>query len=796
MSYDPAKMVGWYSPRLLLKAATEVVVSTLFGRHADQRTVHALSGPAKLSDYSRGQRREVDVGQMRVNSSRSQQADSEIDTAINEPIWIDYVADTGDGWDSTYSIAWAVTRPQLKVKTRGQTNPITTTQGSILIFGGDQVYPTAARREYERRFVAPYQRALSDGAIRPDVDVFAIPGNHDWYDSLCSFSRIFFAEGAFVNASGVKTETPQTRSYFAIKLPHGWWILGTDVQLGSDIDANQLKYFRDVASGFGPHDKVVLFTPEPHWSPAKKKEKRESLAALTALDQLEQEVLGDRVRVFVAGDVHHYMRFESDQPRVHKITAGGGGAFLHPTHRTWGRTIREQPNAGKRPARTFKRPDGALFPSASRSQILAFRNWFFALANPRFGAITAVLYCLFALMMMPAFMRHERKQIGPREAKLKSEIDESRETWSDLVRTLSTPNPDLAVAPDPSAIADIAEQRQRVMNEAKEAAGEWEKNNPIGSKHVEETLRKAQHLNTQLEKNERALEHLGGYVARMGNAYHSAVEQSATAQPKPQPEQPPSSDRQVPDPSQAHESSIPSFGWMVQYLGKITKQELALPDPFQSMLAILVFLSVLAGFVAFTDVPNLLGRFLLGSLHGATHWFAAYLIAIIAAPLLLFWSTELWILVTACGLMVAVACAFTADKAYSKWFSRAFPSAMIFAALVFIVFSISHQNEFKNLSVVIVVFVIGWVVGSFITGAYLFFVHTAFGVHWNESFSAVKCKDWKCFLRFRLTPNELTIYPIGIAKVCRKWRERGDHVEPASSASLDPILIEPPIIIR
>ena len=85
----------------------------------------------------------------------------------------------------------------------------------------------------------PYAAALP--AVSGHVPVlFAIPGNHDWYDGLTSFTRQFCQRrtiGAW--------QTEQFRSYFAAKLIRNWWIWGIDIQLGSDIDYPQLRYFRD-----------------------------------------------------------------------------------------------------------------------------------------------------------------------------------------------------------------------------------------------------------------------------------------------------------------------------------------------------------------------------------------------------------------------------------------------------------------------------------------------------------------------------------------------------------------------
>ncbi len=117
--------------------------------------------------------------------------------------------------------------------------------------GGDQVYPTAERpgvrgplrgARTARRFPA-----VADGRAPPTL--FALPGNHDWYDGLTAFLRLFARrEGAHIGG----WQTAQTRSYFALKLPHRWWLFAIDEQVGAYIDDPQLEYFREVAAKVEP----------------------------------------------------------------------------------------------------------------------------------------------------------------------------------------------------------------------------------------------------------------------------------------------------------------------------------------------------------------------------------------------------------------------------------------------------------------------------------------------------------------------------------------------------------------
>ena len=65
-------------------------------------------------------------------------------------------------------------------------------RGDLLIFGGDTAYPTSSAQEIARRLVRPWNRALLRLG-RPDRArvMLGIPGNHDWYDGLDGFARLF-----------------------------------------------------------------------------------------------------------------------------------------------------------------------------------------------------------------------------------------------------------------------------------------------------------------------------------------------------------------------------------------------------------------------------------------------------------------------------------------------------------------------------------------------------------------------------------------------------------------------------
>ena len=75
-------------------------------------------------------------------------------------MWIDYVADVGDGRHLTYSIAWLLSEKSLSL------NGVEMPRGRLLVMGGDQVYPTATRETYQNRFRGPYTGSAAQARAR------------------------------------------------------------------------------------------------------------------------------------------------------------------------------------------------------------------------------------------------------------------------------------------------------------------------------------------------------------------------------------------------------------------------------------------------------------------------------------------------------------------------------------------------------------------------------------------------------------------------------------------------------
>ncbi len=313
------KMVRWYSPAHLVSTGWRSVVSEIFGQYADQRIMQAT-----IDGFAPEIMKTV-IGRYNYSDLRHLGGDG-------DTVWVDYIADLGDGFDSTYAMASLVSQPQIDLPGVGSLPA-----AKLLIMGGDQVYPFPTRQAYRERMAMPYATALPaapDGSWRRLL--FVLPGNHDWYDGLSSFDHMF-CKARFGHAVENRIGgwmCPQHRSYFAIRLPHNWWIWGADIQLAQYLDAGQILYFEGVAEAMKAHPteapKVILCTPEPSWN----YDKDESLQGEDNLSTITK-IAGDagaRIAAVVAGDLHHYSRYQSKETGTQFYTAGGGGAYFSPTH--------------------------------------------------------------------------------------------------------------------------------------------------------------------------------------------------------------------------------------------------------------------------------------------------------------------------------------------------------------------------------------------------------------------------------------------------------------------------------
>jgi hypothetical protein len=292
LGFTPQRPVAWLAPLQLIATGLRTLGAIFFGAYLDKRELQ-IAFDGDWFDHS---------------------------ATEDGELWFDYVADLGDGFHPTYSVAYLLAQPTLELD--GESLP----RGRLLLMGGDQVYPVASGDNYEAKTKGPYRAALPEaprGQSRPAL--FALPGNHDWYDGLTAFLRLF-ARRTDGHIGGWRTE--QRRSYFAVKLPADWWLFAIDEQFGAYIDDPQLLYFEKAAAQVGPNDRVILMTPSPKWVKAADKPD-----TYDAIDYFIRTILAPTeadVRVLVSGDLHHYARYS--RPGRELITCGGGGAYLLGTH--------------------------------------------------------------------------------------------------------------------------------------------------------------------------------------------------------------------------------------------------------------------------------------------------------------------------------------------------------------------------------------------------------------------------------------------------------------------------------
>ncbi len=361
LGFTPRKPVSWLGPVLLAATGARVALADQFGAYLDKRELQNAF-PRRVYDHSGG-----------------------------DELWLDFVADLGDGFNATYSVAYLLGQPNLDV------GRVHLPRAEVLVLGGDQVYPTASGQRYEDRFKGPYRAALpTPPADGPAPTMFALPGNHDWYDGLTAFLRLFARrDGGRIGG----WLTCQTRSYFALKLPQRWWLFATDAQGDAYLDDPQLDYFRGAAKELQPGDRVIVCTPQPSWVEAD-----EHAGAYATTDYFLRTVIaptGAEVALMLSGDLHHYARYAEEGGERQLVTFGGGGAYLYGTHQLPTHiTVPPTESIVRKASASREFRLAKTYPSRARSRALG--TGVFAqlpLRNPGFVALLGILHALLLLAL-------------------------------------------------------------------------------------------------------------------------------------------------------------------------------------------------------------------------------------------------------------------------------------------------------------------------------------------------------------------------------------------------------------
>jgi hypothetical protein len=219
----------------------------------------------------------------------------------------------------------------------------------FVVLSSDIVYPSGAMKDYERKFFLPFK-----GLTKP---VYAIPGNHDWYDALDAFAATFFTpdaarkaiEARVISDLKLTTTTPkaienlvnqasflrkeyqlsaghQNAPFFQISNDH-FVFLSIDTGVRRRMDPSQLAWLKSVLEASkGKYVMVLLGHPfyaigeyQGNMNPD-----------FRAIHDLLRAY---KVPLIMAGDTHDLEYYKElpqngDGHTMHHFVNGGGGAYL------------------------------------------------------------------------------------------------------------------------------------------------------------------------------------------------------------------------------------------------------------------------------------------------------------------------------------------------------------------------------------------------------------------------------------------------------------------------------------
>ncbi|MFJ2813383.1 metallophosphoesterase family protein [Streptomyces sp. NPDC087294] len=250
------------------------------------------------------------------------------------------IGDTGEGDEPQY----AVVPGFLKVSQ----------DTDFAVVASDVIYPVGGADDYDGKFFRPYQDYRAP--------LYAIPGNHDWYEDLGAFMRVFCDDAPPLAPE--PAPRPLTRAWLRSLLwhrprpgdgqrldqarelrsdaaqrsvqPGPYWaidagpirIVGIDTGLLGTLDAEQGAWLREVSKDPRPK---ILITGSPLYVDG------EHHPCPIDGGGTVDDVVRDPAHRYVAaigGDIHNYQRYpvDVDGRTMQYIVSGGGGAFMHATH--------------------------------------------------------------------------------------------------------------------------------------------------------------------------------------------------------------------------------------------------------------------------------------------------------------------------------------------------------------------------------------------------------------------------------------------------------------------------------
>ena len=231
---------------------------------------------------------------------------------------------------------------------------------SFMVLMSDLIYPAGCINEYEEKFYRPYRDFRQP--------IYGIPGNHDWYDDLHGFMfhmcgvdecgpieptwtsgvprwkqllhRLLWRAPRAPSAGldSMKStwrpypsqQSTQRTPYWSIDLD-AVRIVGIDTGISGTIDRDQGEWLRAVSTDPAAADRPkILITGKPiyvdgEYHPC-------PIEGGGTVDDIVREA---GYIAAIGGDIHNYQRYPVRLPdgrTIQYVVAGGGGAFMHPTH--------------------------------------------------------------------------------------------------------------------------------------------------------------------------------------------------------------------------------------------------------------------------------------------------------------------------------------------------------------------------------------------------------------------------------------------------------------------------------
>ncbi|MEU5116704.1 metallophosphoesterase [Streptomyces longwoodensis] len=226
---------------------------------------------------------------------------------------------------------------------------------AFAVVASDVIYPVGSADDYDTKFFRPYRDY--------PAPIYAVPGNHDWYEGLGAFMRVFCddapplpagpaprppgrawlrhllwhrprpGDGRRLDAARAQRSAPGQRAV----QPGPYWaidagpvrIVGIDTGLLGTLDAAQGAWLREVSRDPRPK---ILVTGSPLYVDGEHHPCE--IEGGGTVDEIVRDP-AHRYVLAIGGDIHNYQRYPvrlADGRTLQYVVAGGGGAFTHATH--------------------------------------------------------------------------------------------------------------------------------------------------------------------------------------------------------------------------------------------------------------------------------------------------------------------------------------------------------------------------------------------------------------------------------------------------------------------------------